>query len=166
MVNLRPQPHANAFVRVLPHLSWPPPACGQGPAEVASRRISSKVWDLNEIKQLVLQFVEGNDHAINIITTDCSRDLQNLAMEKADIAELVEILTDKHYLNSAWCMASQRPGVKVSEEARWYPCDAYCIEVIREQDDAPNIENKFYIKMCKTATGKMLLIASLHESTY
>jgi hypothetical protein len=166
MVNLRPQGHANAFVRVLPNLPWPPPLSGDSTTEVASRRISSKVWDLDEIKQLVRQFAEGNDFAINIITTDCSRDLQKLCLEKADIADFVELLSEKHYLNSAWCMASRRPGVKVSEEARWYPCDAYCLEVIREIDDAEVIENKLYIKMCKTASGKMLLIASMHESIY
>jgi len=166
MVNLRPQGHANAFVRVLPHLPWPPPVNGDSLTDVASRRISSKVWVLDEIKQLVRQFSAGNDHAINIITTDCSRDLQKLCLEKADIAEFVELLSEDHYLNSAWCMASQREGVKVREEARWYPCDAYCLEVVRQINDSESVENKLYIKMCKTASGKMLLIASMHESIY
>lgn len=165
MVNLRPQGHKNGFVRVRPELPWPPPRTGTSTAEVASRTIPSKVWDLEEIKALAKQYSCGDDYAITVITNDCALDMQRHLLEKCDVADFIELLSDKCYLNSSWCMASQRPGVRVSDEARWYPCDSYCLEVIREMDDSTTIENKFYIKMCKSASGKMLLMVSMHEST-
>lgn len=131
---------------------------------MASRAISNKVWVLEEIKALARQFSEGDDNAINVITNDCALDMQRHLLEKSDLADFIELLSDKRYLNSSWCMASQRPGVTVSDEARWYPCDSYCLEVIREMDDSTKIENKFYVKMCKTASGRMLLMVSMHES--
>lgn len=166
MVNSVPQVHANAYVRVRPSLPWPPPRTGMEAAEVASRRIPYKVWVLDEIKELARQFLAGNDYAIQVITDDCGKDMQKHLLEKVDLANFIELLYDKRYINSAWCRASSREGVKVSEEGRWYPCDAYCLEVIREMDDSTEIENKFYIKICKSATGKMLLMLSMHESTY
>lgn len=164
MVNLRPQGHANGFMRVRPTLPWPPPRVGDCAADIASRKISSKVWELAEIKELARKYSSGDDNAINVVTNDCAIDLQRENLEKADLAEFIELVLEKHYLNSAWCMASQRPGVTVPEEARWYPCDAYCMDIVKTGEDARTIEKKYYIKMCKTATGKMLLIISMHES--
>lgn len=166
MVNLRPQAHPNPYVRVRADLPWPPPTNGDSAQDEASRRIPTKVWMLDEIKQLVGQYTAGDENAITVITKDCASDMQKHGLEKADLAQFVSLLDENKYLNSAWCMASKRPGVKTSEEARWYPCDAYCLEVTRELDDATTLENKFYIKMCKTATGRMLLIASMHDSDY
>lgn len=166
MVNSRPLAHANPFVRVRPTLPWPPPRTGDGAPEIASRIIPYRVWVLEEIKELARQFLEGDDNAITVITNDCLSDMQRHLLEKVDLANFIDLLYEKRYNNSLWCKGSYREGVKIAEEARWYPCDSYTLEVTREMDDGTNMDNKFYIKMCKSASGKMLLMVSMHESTY
>jgi hypothetical protein len=166
MVNFIPQGHPNAFMRVRPDLPWPPPESGEGARETATRRIGFKVWRLDEIQDLAKRFCDGDDTAVNVITDNCSLDMQRLSLDKSDVSNFILRLLDNHYVNSAWCRASSRPGVRVAEESRWYPCDAYCISIDTVKSEAEIIPIKYYIKMCKSATGKMLLIISMHESDF
>jgi hypothetical protein len=154
--------HPNPYVRSRPELPWPPPSCDEDKRH--TRLIAQKVWLLDDFKKLAMSCLEGNRNAILAVTHDCSSDMQDAMLTYEDVAEIVNLLTDDDYHNSLWCMRSMREGVRCAPEALWLPCDSYVIETEFENDSIASI--KYYLKMCKSPMGTVLLMISIHPSEY
>jgi len=164
MVNNPMHGHPNPFVRQRNELPWPPPSSEPGQEE--SRVIPFQVWQLTDIQTIAQKYLDGEDSLIHQATPRCLDDMQKEKLELGDVARLLLRLESDDYLNSRWCMAGSRPGVKMRPDALWLPCDAYCLLVETENESGTCVEKKYYIKVCRTATGTMLLIVSMHPSIF
>jgi len=100
------------------------------------------------------------------VTTDCSIDMQAECMSFEELADLILMLEPDDYENSLWCMKSQKEGVAVRPELHWLPCDAYTLPIEQQRNDGTTYVKTYYLKMCKSPTGTILLMVSVHPSIY
>lgn len=164
MVNTSMHGHPNPFVNARRDLPWPPPSTA--PDSEHTREIPFQVWDLNDIQTISQNFLDGDTSLLRAVTSDCLDDMQREKLALENVAELLLLLQIDDYINSRWCMTSANPGVRARPELRWLPCDAYCLP-LEEEDEAGVVrDKKYYIKVCRTVTGTMLLIVSMHPSSY
>lgn len=153
--------HPNPYVRTRSDLPWPPPQNGDDHED--SRVIAKKVWDLAVIQGLAQQVLNGKGDSLKAITPDCIGDMQRLCIDAEYAAKLVLLLVPKdHYRNSRWC----HTGAKIANrpELGWVPCDAYCLTVEDDYESGEIRMVNYYIKLCLSPVGSVVLIISLHES--
>lgn len=164
MVNNSTHGHPNPFVNMRGDLPWPPPTTG--PDSAHTRAIPFRVWELVDIQTIAQRFLDGDTSLIYAVTSDCIEDMQREKLALENVAELLLLLEVDDYVNSQWCMTSARPGVRARPELRWLPCDAYCLPLEEEDENGEVDDKKYYIKVCRTASGAMLLVVSMHPSNY
>jgi hypothetical protein len=156
---------SNPYVKAR-NVPWPPPNDGDTPEAKASRVLPKQVWSLEDFRNCAARYLAGDKIALNAITRAVSIDMQAAKLQYKDVAKLIMALTQDNYLNSFWCKASPR-RVPIPPDEEWYPCDAYCIETAHPSEDEPDVLNKYYLKMSRSATnGRTLLMVSMHESEY
>jgi hypothetical protein len=164
MVNTPIIRHPNPFVNARRDLPWPPPECGDNKQH--TRVIPFKVWALEEVQTIAQSHIDGKVDVIQAVTNDCIDDMQKAKMTLKEVAELLLMLERDDYENSQWCMTSPKPGVIARPEFRWLPCDAYTL-IVEEEDEHEFVSQvTYYIKLCRTIAGGMLLMVSLHPSIY
>jgi hypothetical protein len=154
--------HPNPYVRLRPELPWPPPSSDEGKDH--TRAIPARVWPLQKFIEIAQGHLAGKQNTIIAVTNDCQEDMQEHLVQYDDVAEIICLLTDDDYHNSLWCKRSRRPGVQCAPEAAWLPCDAYVISIDREDGSESTIE--YYLKMCQTTLGTVLLLISIHPAEY
>jgi hypothetical protein len=164
MVNTSDVRHPNPFVNARRELPWPPPDAQLGRDQ--TRIIPFKVWDLEELQTLASGHLSGIPNVISAVTRDCFTDLQNEKLTLDDVADIILLLEPEHYHNSWWCMASRKAGITARPELQWFPCDAYKVTVELEDEHECVYDRTYYIKLCRTIGGTMLLIVSLHPTDY
>ena len=165
MVNLSHQNH-NPFFAVRSDLPWPPPSDQQG-AE-ATRDIPFRVWVLDEIRAIAAkQLADVPSDVIVAVTNDCAEDMQRDGLTFEFLAQMIlDIDEDEDYDKSFWCMKSHRKGVRVHPDALWLPCDAYIMPTTEEMPNGTVVQKRYYLKMCKSLAGTLLLMVSVHPSVY
>ena len=152
--------HPNPYVRVRPELSWQPPG-----NEPRSRVINGKVWDLASIHTIAKSQVKQADSSLIVPVTDkCSQDIQKLELTNVDLAMRLLRLGDQNYVKSMWCRRSVQPGVKISQEMLWLPCDAYVLTVEERISTGWVGSIEYYFKLCLSPSSKVILLVSLHLS--
>ena len=150
--------HPNPYVRARSELPWAPSA-----DDPRSQVIPLRVWQLTDIRAIAeAQLGQPSSSLIVPITDKCNTDIQNLELTTTDLAERLLRLGDANYDKSMWCRGSRKDGVKVSDEALWFPCDAYVLKV-REMVRT-NWEGtvEYYLKLCLTPANKVILLVSVH----
>lgn len=164
MVNTLP---TNSFIIKCPALGWFPPQSGDENAH--TRLIPSKIWKLSDLQEVAKKqlLLNGDENDVLLpVTNDCQDDIQNFELTHEDIANLILDLRDEDYRNSQWCQKSVRPGVKVHPDQMWVPCDAYAMNTVETDKRGNEIRREYYLKMSLTPTGGVVLLISLHPSTY
>ncbi len=157
----------NGFVRADARLPWPPPSSAVGHEK--TRLIPFQIWNLAELKELAqkqLALAADEDDVLVAVTSQCSEDMQNEELSHDDVAQMVVDLLPEDYVNSSWCEKSAFPSVKVHPDALWVPCDAYAMPTVSIDKYGREIHKTYYLKMCKSLTGTVLLLVSVHKSKY
>ena len=72
------------------------------------------------------------------------------------------MLRDANYDKSMWCLRSKAPGVKVAEEAMWFPCDAYGFKFVEHAKTGWEGPVEYYFKVCLSPANTVVLLISLH----
>lgn len=150
--------HPNPYVRLRPELPWPPPG-----EDANSRRIPNRLWKLSDIHAIADdQLARAGSSLIVPITDKCSKDIQDLELTTGALAERLRRLKDSNYDKSMWCQKSRWPGVKVSEEALWFPCDAYELVVVERLSTGWEGQVEYYLKLCLSPANTIVLLVSVH----
>ena len=87
-------------------------------------------------------------------TRKCRHDVQNLGWDVDDVAQLLDSLTAKHYIDSEWCNNGQ---------GAWAACDAY--EVLRREWVAAahrEFDIRYFLKFAMGKAGALVLTVSCH----
>lgn len=152
--------HPNEFVRLWPHLPWPPPT----DHDDASWAISKQVWNLADIHSIAAaQVADESKNLVRTATRDCANNMQDLSLSPRDIAVRLLELDEHNYHKSLWCKQSHKEGVPLREEKLWLPCDAYRL---RRRERTPenrwegNVE--YYFKLCLTPMKTVVMLVSIH----
>lgn len=160
MVNTPISMPTNPYVAAKPELPWPPPQ--HGDEHEQSRIIERKIWDLSAVQGFAQQVLDGEQHVLKAITTDCVGDMQRLFIDAEYAAKLLLLLSEEdHYRNSRWCHTGAT--IPKRPDLGWVPCDAYLLPVDDEYENE-TVTKTYYIKLCLSPSGAMLLLISLHES--
>lgn len=150
--------HPNPFVRAQPDLPWPPSA-----DDPRSQAIPKKIWQLDVIHAIAkIQLEHAESSLIVPITTKCTEDIQKLELTVTDLADRLLRLRDANYDKSMWCLRSKRDGVKVADEALWFPCDAYVLAVREMLNTNREVSVEYYLKLCLSIANKVVLLVSVH----
>jgi len=145
-------------MRIRPDLPWVPP--GDDPQ---SRVLPKKVWELADVHAIArTQLAQATGNLILPITNDCTSDIQNLQLTATGLADRLLQLRDANYDKSMWCQRSKKEGVKVPDEALWFPCDAYGLHVVERVDTGWEGSVEYYFKLSLTQTKAVVLLVSVH----
>ncbi|KKO48028.1 hypothetical protein VT06_13590 [Arsukibacterium sp. MJ3] len=125
----------------------------EGWADAKDRTISC--GPLYEAQEVALLITESN--TIRPSTQKCSRDIQELALENDDLAQLLtRALKAGRYVNSVWCRLSSKAIAA---------CDAYVVSDKAWVEAAgKELECQYYLKFAIGSSGKLLLMVSCHLS--
>lgn len=150
--------HPNPYVRARSGLPWPPSA-----DDPRSQAIPTKVWQLAAIHVIAeAQLGQVDSSLIVPITDKCTTDIQKLELTTTDLAERLLRLGDANYDKSMWCLRSRQDGVKVAEEALWFPCDAYVLRLREMLSTNREVSVEYYFKLCLSPAHKVVLLVSVH----
>lgn len=150
--------HPNPYMQARPGLPWPP---SEGDAN--SRKIPNKLWKRADIHAIAtVQLAQAERNLIVPITDDCTANIQDLELTTEDLAKRLLLLKEGNYDKSMWCKRSKAPGVKVPDEALWFPCDAYGLTIIERASTGWEGAVEYYFKLCLSPTNAVVLLVSVH----
>ena len=150
--------HPNPYIQAWPGLPWPPSA-----DDANSRRIPNKLWELADIRRIAAaQLARTERNLIVPITDDCTANIQDLELSTGDLAERLLLLKKGHYDKSMWCQRTKAPGVKVPDEALWFPCDAYGLTNVERMSTGWEGPVEYYLKLCLSPANAVVLLVSVH----
>ena len=150
--------HPNPYIQARPGLPWPPSA-----DDANSRRIPNKLWRLADIHTIATaQLAQAERNLIVSITDDCTANIQDLELTTGDLAERLLLLKEGDYDKSMWCQGSKSPGVRVPNEALWFPCDAYGLTIVERVSTGWEGRVEYYFKLCLSPANAVVLLVSVH----
>lgn len=150
--------HPNPYIQARPGLPWPPSGDDEN-----SRRIPNKLWELADIHTIATaQLAQTERNLIVPITDNCTANIQDLELTTEDLAKRLLLLKERNYDKSMWCQRSKAPGVKVPDEALWFPCDAYGLTIVERVSTGWEGPVEYYFKLCLSPANAVVLLVSVH----
>lgn len=151
----------NPYLTVLPDICHPP-LCTD--PDGSDRKIGEEaLWKLHELVEIASS---DDDENVKMVTNRAVRDYENLVENGFDLNDVLAQLAVKGvFKGSWWCKTSpskDRNG-KPRGVGAWIPCDAYSITLDYENPKTGycGIAN-YYLKMCKSLDGSVVLFVSVH----
>jgi len=154
----------NRYLRIFSNIPLPPSI---GDADNEDRKIGeTPLWDIQDIVAIAKTHSEQSVK-VRMVTNKADRDYGVLTENGFDLNEILSQMASRgRYKGSWWCKTSPakdkdgRPRGK----GAWVPCDAYEVTACEYEHPVTGYRGKadYYLKMCKSITGTVVLFVSLH----
>lgn len=155
--------NTNPYVEAMPHLPQPPLIAD---ADHSDRRIGvNPLWDMAEIVEVASRCTDNNV-TVRMVTNRAERDYENLEVNGFSLQQLLlAVESEGIFKESVWCRTSPRRGQngRTRGTGSWVPCDSYVVSLNYEHPTTGyNGVAEYYIKMCMSLNGSVVLFVSLH----